>query len=167
MAPLWDDLKGAFDRFSGGEDANNDDSEIEKMMQADAAPESNDQDVHMVECAKLGRRLPGLERPPFPGELGRRVYEHISAPAWEMWQEHQTLVINHYGLNLADPQARGLLMQEMEAFLFEDQVEVPDDWVPEDQAPGGPAPVPGPQGKGGAPPGPQGKGGGPPGPQRK
>ena len=57
----------------------------------------------MVQCEKLGRELPGLEKPPFPGELGQRIYDHISAEAWEMWQEQSRLVINHYGLNLADP----------------------------------------------------------------
>jgi Fe-S cluster biosynthesis and repair protein YggX len=122
---------------------------------------------HMVQCVKLGRRLPGLEEPPFPGELGQRVYENVSRQAWDMWQEHQTLVINHYGLNLADPRARELLMEELEAFLFEDKVDKPEDWVPEDEAASGVPPVPGPQGKGGAPGAPQSKGGGPAGPQRK
>ncbi len=169
MAPMWDDLKSAFDRLAGGESADDDidDNQPEVKPQAGEPTQPESEQVHMVECAKLGRKLPGLEQPPFPGELGQRVYENISAHAYEMWKEHQTLIINHYGLNLADPQARSVLMQEMEAFLFEDQVETPDDWVPEDEAPTGPTPVPGPQGKGGAPPGPQAKGGGPPGPQRK
>lgn len=167
MAPLWDDLKNAFDRFADSESADNDDSGTEAAMQAGETHEPDAEGPRMVDCAKLGRRLPGLEQPPFPGELGQRIYENISAHAYEMWKEHQTLIVNHYGLNLADPQARQILMQEMEAFLFEDQVEVPEDWVPEDEDPTGPAPMPGQQGKGGAPPGPQSKGGVPPAPQRK
>lgn len=167
MAPLWDDVKDAFDRLSGGESADNDDSETQPPMQVGESDEPEREDMRMVECVKLGRRLPGLEEPPFPGELGQRIYENVSAYGYEMWEEHQTLIINHYGLNLADPQARAVLMQEMEAFLFEDQVEVPEDWIPEEEAPSGTAPVPGPQGKGGGPPGPQAKGGGPPGPQAK
>jgi Fe-S cluster biosynthesis and repair protein YggX len=60
----------------------------------------------MVFCAKLQRELPGLERPPFPGELGKRIYDNISAAAWDMWERQSVLLINHYGLVLADPEAR-------------------------------------------------------------
>lgn len=144
--------------------------EMERFLFGSQAAEPDStadvREEHTVQCVKLGQRLPGLEEPPFPGELGQRIYENVSRQAWDMWQEHQTLVINHYGLNLADPRARQLLMEEMEAFLFEDQVEKPEDWVPEDAAAGAP-PVPGPQGKGGASAAPQSKGGMPPGPQRK
>ena len=52
----------------------------------------------MVQCVKLGRELPGLEKAPFPGELGDRIYDNVSAQAWDMWKEHQVLLINHYGL---------------------------------------------------------------------
>ena len=72
----------------------------------------------LVQCEKLGRELPGLDKPPFPGELGQRIYDHISAEAWQMWQEQSRLVINHYGLNLADPDSRQVLRQQMEEFLF-------------------------------------------------
>jgi Fe-S cluster biosynthesis and repair protein YggX len=125
----------------------------------------------MVQCVKLRRELPGLERPPFPGELGQRIFEHVSRQAFDMWQEQQTLIINHYGLNLADPEAKQFLMQEMEAFFFEEQEHVPEGWIPEDQ-PGGLGPQgkdspPGAQGKGGGPLAPQGKGNDPPVPQRK
>jgi Fe-S cluster biosynthesis and repair protein YggX len=85
----------------------------------------------MVQCAKLGRELPGLDRPPFPGELGRRIYEHISELAWEMWQDRSTLLINHYGLNLADPDARQILRQQMEEFFFGQDARMPEGWVPE------------------------------------
>lgn len=87
-----------------------------------------------VMCAKLKRRLPRLEQPPFPGELGQRIYNHISRDAWEMWQEQSRLIINHYGLNLADPDARQLLRQQMEEFLFQDETEMPEGWVPEGQS---------------------------------
>ncbi len=125
----------------------------------------------MIQCVKLRRELPGLERPPFPGELGQRIFEHVSRQAFDMWREQQTLIINHYGLNLADPEAKQFLMQEMETFFFEEQEHVLEGWIPEDQ-PGGLGPQgkdspPGAQGKGGGPPAPQGKGGDPPAPQRK
>lgn len=125
----------------------------------------------MVQCVKLQRELPGLERPPFPGELGQRIFEDVSRQAFDMWREQQTLIINHYGLNLADPAAKQFLMQEMGAFFFADQTHVPEGWIPEDQSGGlGPqgkgSPL-SPQGKGGGSPVPQGKDGRPPVPQRK
>ena len=97
-----------------------------------------------VKCAKLGRELPGLDRPPFPGPLGQRVFENISRPAWQMWQSQSTIIINHYGLNLADPQAQQFLMEQMEEFFFGEGARMPDDWIPEGQVSpqgkGGPAP---------------------------
>ena len=96
----------------------------------------------IVQCVKLGRELPGLEKPPMPGELGQRIYDNISQQAWDMWQEQSTLIINHYGLNLADPEARQVLRQQMEEFLFGDQAQMPEGWVPEGQSDkGGGAPA--------------------------
>lgn len=74
--------------------------------------------VTLVECARLGQELPALENPPFPGELGERIYENISKLAWSMWQQQATLIINHYGLNMADPRAQEFLMEQMEEFFF-------------------------------------------------
>ncbi len=99
----------------------------------------------MVKCAKLGRELPGLDRPPVPGDLGKRIYENISAQAWDMWKQQSVLLINHYGLNLLDPEAQKFLRQQMEKFLFEDVVQMPEGWEPEGSVPaqsakGGPTP---------------------------
>lgn len=110
-----------------------------------------------VTCVKLKRELPGLEKPPFPGELGQRIYDNISQQAWDMWQEQSRLIINHYGLNLADPDARQILRQQMEEFLFGDTTEMPEGWVPDaaggkgSRAPGGKG-APAPAGKGGGAP---------------
>jgi Fe-S cluster biosynthesis and repair protein YggX len=97
-----------------------------------------------VNCAKLNRELPGLDKPPFPGPLGQRVFDSISRQAWQMWQSQSTIIINHYGLNLADPQAQRFLMEQMEEFFFGEGAQMPEDWVPEDQvspsSKGGPAP---------------------------
>jgi len=87
--------------------------------------------MHMVQCVKLGRRLPGLAKPPVPGELGQRIYDNVSEQAWQMWQDHSRLLINHYGLNLADPDARALMRQQMEDFFFGPPEEKPEGWVPE------------------------------------
>ncbi len=85
----------------------------------------------MVNCVKLGRELPGLDKPPFPGELGQRIYEHISKQAFDMWPAQSTLIINHYGLNMADPDGRKLLREQMEEFFFGAQAKMPEGWVPE------------------------------------
>ena len=102
----------------------------------------------MVHCVKLGRELPGLEKPPFAGELGQRIYDNISQQAWDMWQDQSRLIINHYGLNLADPDSRQVLREQMIEFLFGSQNQRPEGWTPEGQesAKGG-----APAGKGGAP----------------
>lgn len=88
---------------------------------------------HIVHCVKLGRDLPGLDRNPVPGELGQRIYDNVSKEAWEMWQDHSRLLINHYGLNLADPDAREFLRQQMEEFFFGENAQAPEGWVPADQ----------------------------------
>ena len=87
--------------------------------------------ARMVHCVKLGRELPGLERPPYPGELGQRIYDHVSAMAWNMWKSQSILLINHYGLVLADPDAKQFLREQMEAFLFSDEGRMPEGWSPE------------------------------------
>jgi Fe-S cluster biosynthesis and repair protein YggX len=106
--------------------------------------------ARIVNCVKFGRELPGLPRPPFPGALGKRIFDNVSEQAWQLWQQQSTLLINHYGLKLADPRAQEFLMQQMEEFFFGEGAQTPDDWIPEDQR--------GQQSKGG---GPSAKGGGP------
>jgi Fe-S cluster biosynthesis and repair protein YggX len=86
----------------------------------------------MVMCVKLGRELPGLEKPPFPGELGQRIFEHVSQQAWDMWPAQSTLIINHYGLNMADPESRKILREQMEEFFFGQDAKMPEGWVPEE-----------------------------------
>jgi Fe-S cluster biosynthesis and repair protein YggX len=83
-----------------------------------------------VYCAKLKQELPGLKSPPYPGELGQRVYENVSQQGWNMWLQQMTLLINHYGLNLADPRATEILREEMEEFFFGQEARTPEDWTP-------------------------------------
>ena len=89
-----------------------------------------------VKCVKLGRELPGLNSPPFPGERGQRIFENVSQQAWQMWHEHSVLIMNHYGLNMVDPRSTETLMEEMEKFFFGDEASVPDQWVPEGEGTG-------------------------------
>jgi len=100
--------------------------------------------VRTVQCVKLGRELPGLPKPPFPGELGKRIFDSISQQAWGMWQQQSVILINHYGLNMADKRAQQFLMQQMDDFLFGPEAPMPEGWVPEGETPTAPA-------KGGAP----------------
>ena len=91
--------------------------------------------ARLVQCVKLGRELPGLEKPPFPGELGQRIYENVSAEGYELWQPHMTIMINHYGLNPADPETRRILRGEMEEFFFGEDARLPEGWVAPGAAP--------------------------------
>ena len=71
-----------------------------------------------VHCVKLGIEAEGLDRPPYPGALGQRIYENVSRQAWQEWVAQQTRLINEYRLALSDPSARKFLATEMEKFFF-------------------------------------------------
>jgi Fe-S cluster biosynthesis and repair protein YggX len=71
-----------------------------------------------VQCVVLKREAPGLDRPPYPGPLGQRIFEHVSKEAWDRWRGHQTMLINEYRLTPVEPKARKFLEGEMEKFLF-------------------------------------------------
>jgi len=71
-----------------------------------------------ISCAHCGQQKEGFERPPFPGAMGARILEGTCQDCWELWKKQQTMLINHYGLNVMDPQARQFLTRNMEAFLF-------------------------------------------------
>jgi Fe-S cluster biosynthesis and repair protein YggX len=83
-----------------------------------------------VQCIKLGRELPGLEKPPYPGELGQRIYDNVSQEAWDMWRQQATILINHYGLSLLDPQAQDFLQMQMVEFFFGEDAAMPEGWTP-------------------------------------
>lgn len=72
----------------------------------------------MVQCVLLKREAAGLERVPYPGELGKRIYENVSKEAWGQWLKHQTMLINEYRLTPIEPKARTFLEAEMEKFFF-------------------------------------------------
>lgn len=76
--------------------------------------------TRMVQCAKLKREAEGLEYPPYPGDLGVRIWREISKEAWADWMDIQTRLVNENHLNLADARARKYLAQQMESYLFED-----------------------------------------------
>ncbi len=84
----------------------------------------------MVNCVKLGKESEGLDRPTYPGDLGKRIYESISKEAWGMWVQHQTMLLNEYRLSPIDPKARKFLVEEMEKFLFTDESSTVDGYTP-------------------------------------
>ncbi len=87
--------------------------------------------ARMVNCIKLDKEAEGLDRPTYPGDLGKRIYENVSKEAWQSWMGHQTMLINEYRLTPVDPKARKFLEEEMEKFFFGEGSEKPDGFVPQ------------------------------------
>ncbi len=86
--------------------------------------------ARMVNCVKLGREAEGLDFPPYPGELGKRIYANVSKEAWAAWLKHQTMLVNENRLTLADPQARKYLMQQTEDYFFGEGADEASGYVP-------------------------------------
>jgi Fe-S cluster biosynthesis and repair protein YggX len=84
----------------------------------------------MVNCIKLQREAEGLDLPPYPGELGKRIFESVSKEAWKAWLEHQKMLINENRLNLMDARARRYLHDQMEAHFFGQGAEQASGFVP-------------------------------------
>jgi len=86
--------------------------------------------ARLVHCVVLKREAPGLERVPYPGELGKRIYEHVSQEAWAQWLKQQTMLINEYRLTPIEPKARRFLEGEMEKFFFGSGSQTPEGYQP-------------------------------------
>ena len=82
-----------------------------------------------VDCVLLKKSAPGLDRPPYPGPLGQRIFENVSKEAWTKWVVHQTMLMNEYRLSPVDPKARKFLEAEMEKFLFGEGSAKPQEFV--------------------------------------
>lgn len=76
--------------------------------------------TRMVNCVVLGTEAPGLERVPYPGDLGQRIFENVSEEGWKQWIERQTTIINENGLSTVDPASLLLIEQHMMGFLFKE-----------------------------------------------
>ena len=83
----------------------------------------HDNMTRVVYCVKLKKEAEGIKFPPFPNEIGKRIYDNVSQEAWDSWIRLQTVIINENQLNLSDSQARQYLMGQMEQFLFGDEGE--------------------------------------------
>ncbi len=94
-----------------------------------AANEPVKSGTHMVHCVKFDKELPGLDRVPWKGDLGKRVYENISKDAWKLWLEHSKMVMNEYRLNPLDANSQKIMEEQMEQFFFGDGAKLPEGYV--------------------------------------
>jgi Fe-S cluster biosynthesis and repair protein YggX len=83
-----------------------------------------------VQCLHLKKEGEGMDYAPYPGDLGKRIYNQISKEAWQLWMKHQTMLVNENRLNLADQRARQYLARQMELFLFGEGGDQPVGYVP-------------------------------------
>jgi len=88
--------------------------------------------TRLVFCEYLQKELEGLDRPPYPGGIGEKIYQSVSKQAWDIWVEHQTMLINENRLSMLDPKSRKYLQEEMAKFLFGKGSEKPSEYVPPD-----------------------------------
>ena len=87
--------------------------------------------ARMVNCVKLKKEAEGLDRPTYPGDLGKRIFENVSKEAWQQWIRQQTMLINEYRLSPVDPKARKFLEEQMDKFFFGDGSVTPPDYKPQ------------------------------------
>ena len=86
--------------------------------------------ARMVNCIKLKKEAEGLDVPPYPGELGRKLWEGVSKEAWKAWLEHQKMLVNENRLNLSDPRARKYLEEQMRKHFVGEGVDLASGFVP-------------------------------------
>ena len=86
--------------------------------------------ARLVQCVHLKKEAEGIAFPPYPGELGKRIYDNVCQEAFEMWKKHQTMLVNENRLNLADAQARKYLARQMEDYFFGGGAQMPEGYVP-------------------------------------
>lgn len=84
-----------------------------------------------VHCIKLDKDLDGLEKPPFKGELGQRLFDNVSAQAWRGWLEHSKMLINEYRLDLTSETGQRLWMTECEKYFFGEGSSAPPEFKPQ------------------------------------
>ena len=87
--------------------------------------------TRMVNCIKLKKEAEGLERAPYPGDLGQRIFDNVSKEAWQGWMGHQTILINENRLSPINPEHRAFLEKAMENYFFGDGAELPPQFTPD------------------------------------
>ena len=86
--------------------------------------------VRMVHCVKLQKDLPGLDVPPWPGELGKKIYDNVSAQAWKLWEDRQKMILNEYRLLPWQKEAQEVIARQLEEFFF-GEAAAPPGYVPQ------------------------------------
>ena len=86
--------------------------------------------TRMVQCVKLKKEAEGLERPPYPGEMGQKIFDSVSKEAWDLWVKQQTILMNENRLTPIDPKHRKFLEEQMEQFLFGGGSPMPGGFTP-------------------------------------
>ena len=76
--------------------------------------------MNLINCIKLNKKLEGLDRAPYPGELGKKILNSVSKEAWQMWLDHQTMLINENNLNLFEESSQKYLKEQMDKYFFAD-----------------------------------------------
>ncbi len=94
-------------------------------------PNAGDPGARIVHCVKLQKDLPGLDAPPWPGELGQRIFEHVSADAWKLWEERMKMILNEYRLMPFQKEAQELVAKHMEEFFFGEGAALPPGYIPQ------------------------------------
>jgi Fe-S cluster biosynthesis and repair protein YggX len=85
----------------------------------------------VVQCVKFQKQLPGLDNPPWPGELGQRIFDNVSAQAWKMWEDRMKMILNEYRLMPWQKEAQDLIGKHMEDFFFGESAALPPGYVPQ------------------------------------
>lgn len=87
--------------------------------------------ARLVHCVKLEKEAEGMDFPPYPGDLGKKIYDSVSRDAWQLWLSQQTMLINEYRLSLADSKSQQFLKEELEKFFFGEGSAPPAEFVAE------------------------------------
>ena len=96
----------------------------------DAVPAGN-KSSRTVHCVKFQKELPGLNAPPWPGDLGQRIYDKVSTQAWKLWEERMKMILNEYRLMPWQKEAQEIIAKHMEDFFFGESAALPPGYVPE------------------------------------
>ena len=106
-----------------------------RMADCDPAPQNQpvvgNKTGRMVMCTKFQKELPGLDSPPWPGELGQRIHENVSAQAWKLWEERMKMILNEYRLMPWQKEAQEIIGKHMEDFFFGEGAALPPGYVPQ------------------------------------
>ena len=71
-----------------------------------------------IKCKHCGQTRAPLGFAPLPNELGQKIASEICGACWREWLQKQTQIINHYGLDLSNPDTHGFLFDNMKAFFY-------------------------------------------------